>query len=387
MIELPLTRYISDKIYHYDVSTFRRVFFTVISICVASGAVLGYLFYYFVPIDLYAKVGGVLFLISVLSTWVGMVFLSAAKGYGKIIASFVGGGILSLVFSTILGKSFGLTGFIFGYALGIWVLALSLSILVYVEFSGKEYTTHELGGYFLKGKVLIGIGMFYYMGIWVDKLIFWYSSIGVQIVGPFYTNPYYDTAMFLAYLSIIPSLAIFLVKVETSFYTYYNFYFKSIEQKKSLPFLEEASRTIGEKLQETFGMMLKIQTFVSIMCWYFMPKILSVFYLSPLIESPLRYGIIGAYLQVMFLVMNILSLYFRDEHSVFWSYFLFFVSNALLTTVSLKFGYRFHGLGYVISCFLTLLLSYFNLNRRLKNLNYYTFMEQPISMKWISGLK
>ncbi len=226
MIELPLTRYISDKIYHYDVSTFRRVFFTVISICVASGAVLGYLFYYFVPIDLYAKVGGVLFLISVLSTWVGMVFLSAAKGYGKIIASFVGGGILSLVFSTILGKSFGLTGFIFGYALGIWVLALSLSILVYVEFSGKEYTTHELGGYFLKGKVLIGIGMFYYMGIWVDKLIFWYSSIGVQIVGPFYTNPYYDTAMFLAYLSIIPSLAIFLVKVETSFYTYYNFYFK-----------------------------------------------------------------------------------------------------------------------------------------------------------------
>jgi polysaccharide biosynthesis protein PelG len=50
------------------------------------------------------------------------------------------------------------------------------------------------------------------VGLWIDKVFFWYSeSTGHQVIGPLHASVVYDFPIFLAYLSIIPGMAVFLV--------------------------------------------------------------------------------------------------------------------------------------------------------------------------------
>lgn len=54
----------------------------------------------------------------------------------------------------------------------------------------------------------------------------------------FYTHFPYDSAMFFAYITIVPALALFLVRVETEFYTEYKAYFGGILAKDPLAKIE-----------------------------------------------------------------------------------------------------------------------------------------------------
>lgn len=64
-------------------------------------------------------------------------------------------------------------------------------------------------------------GLFYNLGIWVDKFIFWLHPVtGSTVIGPLRASLVYDLPVFLAYLAIIPGMAVFLVRMETDFVEY-----------------------------------------------------------------------------------------------------------------------------------------------------------------------
>jgi polysaccharide biosynthesis protein PelG len=65
------------------------------------------------------------------------------------------------------------------------------------------------------------IGLFYNAAIWVDKWIMWFAPGRAVVTGGIWTNPAYDSAMFLAYLTIVPATTLFLVAVETRFFEHY----------------------------------------------------------------------------------------------------------------------------------------------------------------------
>ncbi|MGC8001539.1 exopolysaccharide Pel transporter PelG, partial [Salmonella enterica] len=65
---------------------------------------------------------------------------------------------------------------------------------------------------------LMAIGLLYNTAIWIDKAMFWYTPETSQaIIGPLRASVIYDLPVFLAYLSIIPGMAIFLLRMETDF--------------------------------------------------------------------------------------------------------------------------------------------------------------------------
>ena len=60
---------------------------------------------------------------------------------------------------------------------------------------------------------LVWVGFFYNFGLWLDKFMFWfYLPTSQPIIGPLRASLIYDIPVFLAYLSIIPGMAVFLVK-------------------------------------------------------------------------------------------------------------------------------------------------------------------------------
>ncbi|MFX5494607.1 exopolysaccharide Pel transporter PelG, partial [Acinetobacter baumannii] len=65
---------------------------------------------------------------------------------------------------------------------------------------------------------LLLTGLCYNLGIWIDKFIFWFNPSTSDLgIGPLRASILYDLPIFLAYLSIIPGMAVFLVRIETDF--------------------------------------------------------------------------------------------------------------------------------------------------------------------------
>ena len=73
---------------------------------------------------------------------------------------------------------------------------------------------------------LAATGFLYNLGIWIDKLLFWFTpSTSEPVLGPLRASIIYDMPIFLAYLSIVPGMAVFLVRVETAFAEQYDGFF------------------------------------------------------------------------------------------------------------------------------------------------------------------
>ena len=79
---------------------------------------------------------------------------------------------------------------------------------------------------------LVLIGFIFNLAIWIDKIVFWFSEAGHHAGYLFYCFPIYDSVMFFSYLTTIPALALFLIRVETSFYTHYRDFYGDIMAKK-----------------------------------------------------------------------------------------------------------------------------------------------------------
>lgn len=381
-IEMPVTRYLADKLYIHDVYTFKNLYLLLAGIITVILTVFGFLFYgYSFPGEYLLQFLSIYFLVFVALIWLAMIFLSAAKNFHPIIISFLIGGVISVFASMYLGKDYGLVGCLGGFVSGQFFTALSLAASLFLEFRGQQYHSYEITSYFKKNKILIFVGLFYYLGIWADKAVFWYTPVGEQVKGLLFTNQYYDTAMFLSYLSIVPTLAVFLVKVETDFYIQYSYYFNSILNKKSLPFLNTARKDIVRSLREAIASLFKIQLAVSLPLWIFAHQIVTALNLPGLMEPIFRFGILGSFLQGNFLIFNIILLYFERKRLVLKNYFLFFALNLTFSLVSVGMGEKVHGLGYTLACLIVAILSYTDLNKALNELHMRTFLGQPLDQK------
>ena len=164
-----------------------------------------------------------------------MIFLGAAKKYIPIVLGFIIGGVASYVFGKYLGTLYGLPGVFLGYLSGQFIILFILLWRVYAEFSFTPFFSIEWITYFKKFPLLILVGLFLNLGIWIDKILFWFSKEdGKQVVSLFYNDENYGSPVFIAYLTMIPVLTLFLVRIETSFYIYYKKYFNAIDTKQGL---------------------------------------------------------------------------------------------------------------------------------------------------------
>ena len=385
-IEMPLTRYLADKLFLEDKTTFVQVFNVIMIAALVFGTIGGWIFFSFFNWGFWTTLSSVLLFPTILSIWLSMIFLTAAKNYKRIAYGFLLGNLLTFVFSWQMGGMFGLSGFVIGYVTGQMAVAVILMVSLVIEFGGRQYYSLEFTSYFGRYKSLIFIGLAYYGAIWVDKLIFWLTPTGQWVEGLFYTNQYYDTAMFLSYLTIIPSMTIFFVQVETNFYVQYSYFFRSIENKVSLYVLEKSIEGIHESLRSSLMTLFKYQTFITVIAWYFSAEIVRYMELPPLMITVFRYGLIGAYLQAFFMFCNIVLLYFLAEKEVLKNYTIFFVTNGLFALISSFGDMKYIGLGYALSSLITLILSYMALNHRLNRIGVHTFMEQPMSSKGVLNL-
>ncbi|HEY7610515.1 MAG TPA: exopolysaccharide Pel transporter PelG [Alphaproteobacteria bacterium] len=309
--------------------------------------------------------------------WLAGVFLTALRVYTAISLSFVFGLGAALGLALVGGQWAGVEGMLIGFNAG---LALVLFLLVARTFAEYPYPAVHMLGFLRTFKPYWSLalaGFFYNVAIWVDKWVMWLAPEREKLPSGFIHNGTYDTAMFLAYLSIVPSMAVFLLHLETRFYEKYLRFYREIESHATYERIEEDHGTLIGELAGGLRNLIVIQATISLLCIILAPRILEALDVSYLQLGIFRFGVIGAFFHVLLLCLTIVLSYFELRAQVLFLTLFFLATNAIFTWYSLQQGFAYYGYGYFASALLSFLIGAMVTFRELGRIPYHTFITQP----------
>ncbi|AFS79503.1 putative transmembrane protein [Gottschalkia acidurici 9a] len=388
-----ITRYISDKLYTEEYDCIRPSYIGINKIVFFLSFIIAVCFYINKPISIYYKVMSIYLFTILTMVWILMVYLSAVKNYELISKAYIYGGLISIgmtIFFLLNPIKFPSnvysTNILFAYLLGI---SLTFAILLY-SFLSTFYFGNNLEYDFIryvnKFPSLFYIGLFYTVGLWIDDIIMWFSVVGVNAYETYHYAPIYDNAVFLAYLTTIPSTVMFLVSVETEFYDCYKKYYelanKTGTYEELLIAKNEMKKTLYGKLRHTFYVQLLITTTIILLS----RQILSFLNISIVIRNIFRISALGAVFNIFALLIIIVLLYFESRVYAVIVSFIFLASNIIFTYLFSSSGLEYYGYGFTIGSFISLIIAMIFLSRFIKKLNFTTFSLQPLFVEEDTGI-
>lgn len=373
-----VTRYLADQYYLKQVNAFTPTYLAVVQILFLIQGLCACCFLYPLALDFNIKIVLFLLYLVVSAIWIAMIFLSAARNYLWIVWSYGAGAAVAVLASVYIGYKSGMIGFLTGFTLGQALTLTLLTVQIFREFGYT--TTHDFGFlfYFKKYSNLLLVGVFYYLGIWVDKFIFWFSDHGEKMADGFYVFTNYDTAMFLAYVTVIPSMAFFLVQMETSFVTRYQAYYQAIRLRENLEMIRAEKQAMIDMLTKQFQKFVLYQGAISGTVILFILEIADLIFLNYSQIGIFRIGILGTFLQMGFMMVLSVMFYFDFQKDALIMTVIFLVSNLVFTYVTLLIGEQAHGFGFTAAAFVSLMAAFLIMDAKLKDIDYWTFMKQPI---------
>lgn len=379
VVQMIITRFMSDRIFIGDYRAIVPAFVGAILPSLVCHAVVGAVAVWFLHLGLAASVTAVVLFLAIGVIWIAMIVLSAAKEFAWITRSFAAGSLVSVGAGYLLGKSLGLVGLLSGFTVGQVLLVSLLLAQVFAEFEYRRRVEFLFLSYFRDYASLIFIATLYNIGIWVDKVLFWFSpGTGDQIHAYLRASSIYDVPVFVAYLLIVPSLAMFTVRIETDFYVHYKKFYLAILAKHPLSALEERRQNIVGSLRLGMGRLVVLQATLTLVGLFLAPKVYPYLGMSAVNLGVFQIAILATFLQALLLALLIVILYFDFRADALVLSILFAASNTLLTWLSIRMGFPWYGYGYFGSCLLSVVVGFLLLDHRLKHLLFYTFVGQKV---------
>ena len=309
--------------------------------------------------------------------WMLTVLLSGLKHYKAITALFGVSYALIVVLSLPL-RRWGLEGLLSSFVLGNIVLVAGMWVIVLRAFPLRKcWIAFDFMQRSLIFPVLIAVGLLYNLGIWADKFMFWYfPPTSQQIIGGLRASLIYDLPVFLSYLSIIPGMAVFLVRIETDFVEYYDKFFDAVRGGGSLSYIQSMRNEMVYAIQAGLGEIAKVQTLAILVTFVTGPAVLHLLGISQLSLPLLHVQVVGAGLQVGVMAVLNVFFYLDERRTVLLLCVLMVGLNIIFTGISLALGAAFYGYGFCLAMLATLCMGLFLLTRELDRLEYKTFMLQ-----------
>ncbi|WP_319523578.1 exopolysaccharide Pel transporter PelG [Breoghania sp.] len=379
IVQMIATRYMADRMYEKKTDLILPTLYTCALMVLVAGTAFSVCGYFFCKVTLLHKFLGVLLFLVTSLIWLCMIFLSAIKDYNGIVNAFALGAVISIAAAICLGRPMGTEGYLAGYLLGQWVTLFWIMAKVCVEFPPRMAWNPDFMKYFKQYWDLVGIGFLFNLGIWIDKIMFWLAPDARVIVPLFTTHDIYEGPVFFAYLTIVPAMAIFLLKIETAFYQHYRQYYAKVVGKRSLTDILAEKATMVNALKSSLRDVFVIQGTVSVLCIVFAPWMIKWINLSS-VQIPLfQILLIGSFLQVLLLINVIILFYFDLRRQVLIVSIVFVAGNAGLSVLSIWLGLPFYGYGYTYGCLIALMVAFHQLNANVEDLEYLTFALQPVT--------
>jgi len=378
LLYLSLTRYISDKLYVHEYEALVPAFNSAFLLVLGLQTIIGATFLCFVQGSILLRLVILMTYLTISLIWVIMIFLTALRDYHAIMISYAAGSVVTVLAGIMLGQRFGLVGYFGGYLVGHLLIVILLSARIFIEFPSRHSFDRYILNIFPKYKYLVGIGVLYNLGIWIDKMVFWGSSKALEIAPMVRIFPEYDSAVFFAYLTIIPAMSVFMIQIETDFYVAYRNYYGSLLKKVTYAQIQRGKRQLTHSLRVGFGRVLSFQGLITLLTLVFSAKLAGWLHIQSVQLPIFRITVLGAFLHSLLLIMIIIILYFDFQKLGFGIAALFVILNGWLTYLTKEMHSAFYGYGYFGAVLITLIVSYFCLDFQIRRLEYLTFAAQPV---------
>ena len=377
-IQLSFTRWVADRLFERRRDLIVPNFLGALLLVLAGGGTLGLL----AAALLFPGQGNLLRVLigsglAVLGgIWLTTIFLSGMKQYGAIVLLFLLGYGVTVLASLGL-RRFGLEGLLGGFVLGQFVLLAGMLMMVLRTLP----TERMIAFAFLRRGAMYGtlvwVGVLYNLGVWADKLVFWLSpEVSQPIIGPLRASIIYDLPAFLAYLAIIPGMAVFLVRIETDFVEYYERFYDAVREGGSLGNIQRLRDEMVFTIRQGLYEILKIQGITVLLVILAAPRVLDWLGISHLYLPLLYLDVVAASLQVVLLGLLNIFFYLDRRRVVFGLTALLLVLNVGLSLVTLQLGASFYGYGVALAMMITVFVAMLALESKLHRLEYETFMLQ-----------
>lgn len=383
--QLPFTRFIADRMYEKRYYLVLPNFIGILIVTIIIAFLLSFILAIFIfntQSNLFILLYITLFIV-LSCVWMANILAASLKLYKHVIIFYLLGYIGIFICSIFL-REYSIIGLLISFIIGnsIIFILLFLGIIYYYPSVHKENSNFirfdmfkgNFGKFYWK---LAWSGVLYNIAIWIDKVIFWFTPVvGYMVIDRLHASMVYDFPIFLAYLSIIPGMAIFFFRLEVDFAQAYADFYRAINHHGSLGQIKRHKQRMIDAVKRSIQETLFVQGLFNIFL-FLSAKTLFELLLLPKLYLPLFYvDVIGVQLQLGF--MSILAyLYYLDRQKEALIYTLLFVFiNAILTWISIQMGPYFYGYGYSVTLLILFVASISTLNRILQELDYETFMLQ-----------
>ena len=378
VLQLSFTRWVSDQLFGHRSDTIVPNFAGVLLVTngVAGSLSLVLVFASFSGESVIYRALLVAGFVTMCDVWLATIFMSGLKFYKTIVFLFAGGYGVSVVLAVLL-RGQGLEGLLAGYIVGQFLMLMGMVFIILRSFPAERLIAFDCFRPGAMYPTLMAVGLLFNFAIWADKIVFWLAAdTGHPVIGPLRASVIYDMPVFLAYLGIIPGMAVFLVRFETDFVEWYDRFYNAVREGGSL---EEIARMRDEMvfaIRQGLFDIIKIQTLSVLVLVVFAPTLFDKLNISPLYLPLFYVDAVAASLQVALLAVMNVFFYLDKRREVLATVALLAALNVLLSMVSLRLGVVFYGYGFALAMLVTLVFSLRVLERKLGRLEYETFMLQ-----------
>lgn len=379
---LTISRFVADQIFLEKYENILSSLYGVISICILLGGIIAFLFFINSPLDINFIFVTYLFFVELIIVWILCMYVSALKNYMKIVKSFLIGVTISGLTIFICIKIFQInSATAMMTCMDIGFLFMVVRFLQYIRefFKVNNFQYFRFLQYIKKYPLLFICGFLYTLGLYGHSFIVWLGPHQHKIGDTFVIAPFYDVPVFFAYLSVLPAMVLFVVSLETSFYTTYKTYYNRILNSFPLKDILSAKKDMFRVLSLELTFITEMQLFVAVCSIALGVKFLPLVGLTFEQIQIFVMLVLGYLFFIIMYTVVLILLYYDDQQGACWTITIYTIGSMLLTLILLRFGNI--GFSVFIIAFISLLFGLRKLTRYLNNIDYYTFCSQPLVPK------
>ncbi|WP_462159653.1 exopolysaccharide Pel transporter PelG [Pseudoalteromonas sp. GB56] len=376
LFQLLLTRYISDRLFENKDHKVTPNLLGCMLVVSVLGTILGVAVLSQTGLNSAIKMSLLCGFVVLCNLWLIIVFLSGMKQYYRIVLTLCGG-YTAMVLGSWLLPPYGLLGLLIIFAACQGLITFVLLFFVLRNYSANDLISFE----FLNRKKafysLAWCGFLYNVGVWIDKFVFWsHPDVSFAVIDVFRASYIYDLPIFIAYLAIIPGMAVFMLHMETDFAASNEKFYKTVREGGTLESVYLLKDQMVLDCKNSLYQIFKVQGLTLALLLLWSKEILILLKIDIAYLHLLYVDLVGVSLQVIVMAILNVMFYLDCRYEALALVSIMAVANFALTELSIALGPQMYGYGFALSMLITTLAGLIWLNRQFARLEYETFMLQ-----------
>jgi uncharacterized membrane protein len=209
---------------------------------------------------------------------------------------------------------------------------------------------------------------------WADKWALWLSPEAQRLPSGLLNFPIYDSAMFIAYLTLVPGIAAFYMSMETDLFIAFRRFFDELLRGATLDRIEARRSALVERVcMACFGLLL-LQGLACALALLASPLLVEWNVLTPVQHPVFRFGALGALFHAVVIALLAVMSYLDARRAQMVTLVVFVLANAGAALATRWLWPEALGYGYPVAAAITLAVALALVSWQFRRLPYMVFV-------------